>query len=197
MAEAVKGVRVRGRQRLVGAVAVLVMAGGMSLLGFAPGGAQTLSFTLVVNKVVTGAVPAGTTFTVGVSCEEITAGNTGAAGSTTSTTDDLTPKNEGVTPQTAPPSPVTMTFNSQGDPTSANSILLNIGEQCTVTETATGGAASVSYGCASTTVDLACESNQEVRQIPDDETGGTATVTVTNTFPAAAAAVVAEPQFTG
>jgi len=171
----------------------------MSLLGFAPGGAQTLSFTLVVHKVVVGAAPAGTTFTVGVSCEEITAGNTGAAGSTTSTTGDLTPKNEGVTPQTAPPppSPVTMTFNAQGDATSANSLMLSVGEQCTVTETATGGAASVSYGCVSTTVDLACESNQEVRQIPDDAIGGTATVTVTNTFPAAAAAVVAEPQFTG
>ena len=166
-----------------------MIVGGLSLLGFASGGAQTLSFTLVVNKVVTGSVPAGTTFTVGVSCAEIAAGNAGATGSTTSTTNGV------VTPQTAPPSPVTMTFNAQGDPTSSNSITLSTGEECTVTETATGGAASVSYGCVSTTVDLACESNQEVRQIPDDETSGTATVTVTNTFPAAA--VVAEPQFTG
>jgi len=74
-----------------------------------------------------------------------------------------------------------------------------VGERCTATETVTGGAQSVSYGCATTNAgEVACVSSQRVQVIPDDALGGAATITVTNKFPdPTPPPVVVSPRFTG
>jgi hypothetical protein len=173
------------RKGLVWIGTAFLLGAGISLMSFGTGGAQT-AFSLVVNKVVTGNVPAGTTFSVQVTCAVATPAGTGATGSTTPTT------NGQVTQSTVPP-PVAITFNSKGDPTSANAVPILPDETCTATETVTGGAQTVSYACASSTVDLACVTNQRVTLTPDDTLTGTATITVTNTFPPAPV----EATFTG
>jgi hypothetical protein len=89
-----------------------------------------------VKKVVTGAVPPGTTFIVSVVCSFAPAA-TGSA-STTSTTGTVH-----ADPFT--PAPTVITFDSQGDPTTPGSNVLspNVPSTCTVTETANGGPQSV------------------------------------------------------
>jgi hypothetical protein len=159
---------------VVGVAAVI--AGATPLAASTLGSAQTLP-TLTVDKVVTGAVPPGTTFTVTVVCTiTATAGSSGSAATTRSS----------VTPQTAPPSTTTtITFNAQGDPTSSNMVSPNnVPASCTVTETATGGAQSTSYTCAlgSTSLDTTCSTNEQTVTFGADSSGAT-TVTVTNTFP--------------
>ena len=67
---------------------------------------------------------------------------------------------------------------------------------CTATETVTGGAASVTSSCAVGSggpTEVSCETDSSVFYGPD-ASGGAATVTVTNAFPAAA---VVTPLFTG
>ena len=161
-------------------LAVAIPLGGNTL-----GGAQTLP-TLTVNKVVTGAVPPGTTFTVTVVCT-VTA-DAGSSGG-------------GVTPQTLttvpPTTTTTITFNAQGDPTSGNMVSPNnVPASCTVTETANGAARSVSYACAlgSTSLDTTCSTSEQTVTYGADSSGA-ATVTVTNTFPPPPPAVAAT--FTG
>ena len=165
-------------------LAVVALAAGVPLVGGTLGGAQTPVFTLTVKKVVTGVVPAGTTFTVGVTC--VSADGTGGA----HTADDGFPP--------------TITFNANGDPTTTNTGSLIVGESCTANETGKGGAQSVSYGCTTTNaIEVACVSSQEVRVIPDENAGAAATITVTNAFPTptttttAPPIVVAAPKFTG
>jgi hypothetical protein len=168
----------------------VALAGAVPLLAATPAGAPIL-FSLTVNKVVTGVVPPGTTFTVTVTC--VFPRGTGAGGSdaTTPTTGGAHTATDGF--------PTTITFNANGDPTTTNSGSLIAGESCTATETVTGGAQSVSYGCATTNAgEVACVSNQQVEVIPDDSAGGAATITVTNAFPSPPEPpVVVSPRFTG
>ena len=143
-----------------------------------------------MKKVVTGAVPPGTTFIVSVVCSFAPAA-TGSA-STTSTTGT-------VHADPFSPAPMVITFDAQGDPTTPGSNVLPVfgGSNCTVTEESPfGGAQSVSYGCTSTSSNVVCETNQQTVQfLGDNTTGENATVTVTNAFPPQP--VVVSPQFTG
>jgi hypothetical protein len=193
----VRATRALRRPRGWAFLVAVVLAAGVPLVGGTLGGAQALSFTLTVKKVVTGVVPPGTTFTVTVSCVTQDSTGTGAGSS-----DATTPTTGGA--HTASDSfPSTITFNANGDPTTTNTGSLIVGESCTVAENppGTGGAQSVSYGCATTNAsDVACVSNQQVRVIPDNSAGGAATITVTNAFPTPTTAppvVVAAPKFTG
>lgn len=166
---------------------VSAMALGGVAAGAIPGvaGAPAIN-TVVVEKEVTGSVPAGTTFTVEVTCEDL------------------------LVPRAAAPTPVVVTFDADGTPTSDNSITTPGGTVCTATETENGGATSTTYAC------------DMLHGINDDEppflgnctgdneatfdrvAGDTATITVTNGFPVpeepvtpVAQAVQAAPAFTG
>jgi hypothetical protein len=194
----VRATRALRRPRGWAFLVAVVLAAGVPLVGGTLGGAQALSFTLTVKKVVTGVVPPGTTFTVTVSCVTQDSTGTGARSS-----DATTPTTGGA--HTASDSfPPTITFNANGDPTTTNTGSLIAGESCTATETVTGGAQSVSYGCATTNAnEVACVSSQQVQVIPDNSEGAAATITVTNTFPTptttttAPPVVVVAPAFTG
>ncbi len=181
-------------------LAAVAVAAGLPLVGGTPGGAGVLPDSLTVNKVVTGAVPPGTTFTVSVEC--VGADSTGAtAPSSSSTTSTSTRVHSQVTA-----TPTVITFNAQGDPTPAGSNFVNptAPSTCTVTETANGGASSVTYACAVTAsptplaaapVDpVSCVTGQSAEYTVAGD-GAAATITVTNVFPAAA--IVAAPAFTG
>ena len=152
---------------------------------------------LTVVKTVTGPVPAGTTFTATIQCD----GDIIDIGPGTDT--------------------ATVTFDATGQPTSADTVGFNDPGTCTVTETASGGAATTTYTCEGTVPD-ATERGFEAQQVepPDvcDSVGPqatpitvniftevqTATVTINNTFVAPtpppitpAAQIVAQPTFTG
>jgi len=180
--------------RLLTLLVAGVLAAGVPLLGGTLGQAQTLP-TLTVNKVVTGAVPPGTTFTVGVVCAGSAIGSTPGATGTSSTTSTTL----AVQTTTAPANP-TITFNAQGDPTTPGSNVVSpptLPSTCTVTETANGGAQSTSYACTvgpGSSVTTTCPTQQSV-SYNADASGASATITITNVFPAAA--IVAAPQFTG
>lgn len=175
-----------------------ILAAGAMALGAvavvaAPSGAGAPPVnTVIVEKHVTGDVPTGTTFTVEVTCESILGAGPAA------------------------PTPVTITFDAKGDPTSANSLTTPAGSQCTATETANGGATSTSYACAmehGPTDEIGppflgnCTADNQATF--SDVIGDTATITVTNTFATtpttppiepitpAATAVQAAPVFTG
>ena len=188
--------RVLTRPRGWALLAAVVVAAGVPLAGGTLGGAFPAppSFTLTIKKAVTGVVPPGTTFTVTVSCVIAASTGTGAGSS-----DATTPTTGGAHSATLDSFPSTITFNANGDPTTTNTGSLIVGERCTATETVTGGAQSVSYGCATTNAgEVACVSSQEVRVIPDDFAGGAATITVTNVFPPPPPPpVIVAPQFTG
>jgi hypothetical protein len=188
----VRANRVLTRRRGWALLAAGVVAAGVPLVGGTLGGAAPAppSFTLTIKKVVSGVVPAGTTFTVSIGCVAAVMGASGSA-STTPTTGTV---------HTDPLTPV-VGFDAQGNPTTANTIPVTVGSTCTATETVTGGAQSVSYGCATTNAsEVACVSSQQVRVIPDDNVGAAATITVTNAFPTPTTAppvVVVAPAFTG
>ncbi len=156
----------------------IVIAAGVPLVAGTLGGAQVVAFTLTIDKVVTGVVPPGTTFTVTMSCLSPLSTGTGTPSSetTTPTTGGAHPASDGFPP--------TITFAANGDPTTTNTGTLTVGESCTATETVTGGAQSVTYGCTTTNaLEMECVSSQQVRVIPDDDAGAAATITVTNAFP--------------
>jgi len=88
------------------------------------GGSQP---TLTIRKVVNGPVPAGTQFVETVNCD----GDIIRPGGPGSSTRQLT-------------------FDAQGNPATSGSIDFIDDGQCTVTETQTGGAASVVYECEGT-----------------------------------------------
>jgi len=158
-------------------VVAVAIAAGVPLVAGTLGGAQVIAFTLTIDKVVTGVVPPGTTFTVTMSC--LTPLSTGAG----------TPSSDTTTPTTGASDasdsfPPTITFDANGHPTTTNTGTLSVGESCTATETDRGGAQSVTYGCATTNaLEMECVSSQQVRVIPDDDAGAAATITVTNSFP--------------
>jgi hypothetical protein len=142
---------------------------------------------LTVQKAVQGAVPAGTTFTVHVSCshEEVT----------------------GVTAQAIVPTiNRDLIFDAAGQPTAGTIPTLAAlpNDSCSVTETGSGNAVTVAYGCSDThtTGSALCQtSGRDV--IYGDGLGQRATVTVTNTFanaviaPVTSPLVTITPKFTG
>lgn len=186
--------QVRGFAR---AVALGFSAVALSALAFASpagaGGQPPSDVTpLTVVKTVSGPVPAGTTFTATVECD-----------------DDIIEVGLDVT-DTA-----TVTFSADGQPTSADTVVFDDPGTCTVTETATGGAATTTYACASEVVEAGTSEveGQQVLQlcgtagpqsdpitINPEVVEGSITVTIHNTFvesPQAAPQVVAQPVFTG
>jgi len=164
-----------------------MMAGvlGMLALFAAPVSAgQSFPNMVTIKKVVSGAVPAGTTFTVHVVCN-VTVG-------------------KGV------PVVTDVLFDSTGAVTSGNSVIGALASyECTATETVSGGATSVGFACAKTGVRAVCTETSTSASVEFiDETGSTGTITVTNTFPpppvvvptppiVPAPEVVVAPAFTG
>jgi Domain of unknown function (DUF5979) len=190
-------------RRLVGvtvaALALVALAAGPAGAGV-DGGSQP---TLTIRKVVVGPVPAGTQFVETVNCDG----------------DIIRPGGPGSSSRQ-------LTFDAQGNPATSGSIDFIDDGQCTVTETQTGGAASVVYECEGTVppplmlqgsgrssprvagpaAPPPCETSGPqsdpitVNIVGEDEE---VTVTVTNTFvepgtaPVPAVAVEEAPRFTG
>ena len=86
-----------------------------------------LAAPLTVVKTVSGPVAAGTTFTATIQCDNDIIVTTGGPSDT-----------------------AMVSFDSTGQPTTADTYGFNDPGTCTVTETATGGAATTSYACAGT-----------------------------------------------
>lgn len=176
-------------------VAALSATAAFGVLSGPAGAGLPAQNTLIIEKEVTGDVPDGTTFTVEVTCES-----------------SLGPVAQ---------APVEVTFDEDGNATSENTLNVSAGQQCTATETEDGGATSVTYDC-----DITRGQTDQIGPPflgncgPDDNQatfgdviGDSATITVTNEFPAAPtttapttttlapktvpAAVVATPTFTG
>jgi hypothetical protein len=181
---------------------VMVVASALVALTALPAGAGLDAAPLTVRKVPVGPVPAGTQFVVTIACAEpIISTDNGSVSSTQ------------------------LVFDAQGNPVGPDTVEFSDFGTCTVTETQTGGAASVVYECEGsfTPGGLGSEGgggrfglrNGPPRRVC--ETSGpqsepitmhivspaqNATVTVTNTFvaqppPEPAAAVEDAPRFTG
>ena len=174
-----------------GSVALVVL--GLSALPAGAGAGPISAAPLTIVKTVSGPVPAGTTFTATLECDDdvITGGSDTA----------------------------TVSFDSTGQPTTPDVITFTNSTSCTVTETATGGAATTTYACEGTEPPASeSPSAQQVEPEPICPSAGpqagpitvniefedqTATVTIHNTFnappapPQVAPQVVAQPAFTG
>jgi hypothetical protein len=138
---------------------------------------------LTVQKVVHGAVPAGTTFRVHVQCSHNEVDGVSAQALVTTVDRDLL-------------------FDAAGQPTAGTvpTVAAQPTDTCNVSETGTGNALSVAYGCTDnhTSGSALCQtSGRDVTYL--DGLGQRATVTVTNTFadPAASPLVTITPRFTG
>ena len=107
---------------LVGAFAAGMVAA--TTVGAGAGAILRVNKVTVV-KVVHGPVTPDTTFTVGVDCTQLGLDN---AGTTAAQHTDIT-------------------FDSTGQPTSADTVSIGAGVACTATETVNGGAASTTYAC--------------------------------------------------
>jgi hypothetical protein len=188
--------------RLAGVLSAAALAVGLSAVGFtqvASAGLEPIGAApLTIVKTVSGPVPAGTTFTATIECDD-TIIDTGED----------------------PTDEATVTFDASGQPTSADTFTFNDPGQCTVTETATGGAATTTYACAGTVpVDsegvggaAIVEPDEPICPAAGPQVGPitvnivfeeqTATATIANTFVAAplqpqvAPQIVAQPAFTG
>jgi hypothetical protein len=180
----------------VGAVGAFALALGSPAAAGGGEGPSTAA-PLAVVKTIAPTAPAGTTFTATVACDG-----------------DIIDNGAGVGVSSA-----TVTFGADGQPTSADTLFFRNEGQCTVTETATGGAASTTYACEGANpdeptkesefsasqvepIDVVCETTGPgpitVNIIDEDQE---AVVTIHNTFtdpaPQPAAQVVAQPAFTG
>jgi hypothetical protein len=168
-----------------------VTTGTVTQDGSGNGAAQITPLTgtcppqLTIAKAVTGQVPAGTTFTIHVTCSHAVITGVSAQASATTIDTDLV-------------------FDSAGNPTNGTNPVLTAADTdtCHVNETVSGGAASVAYGCTDNSAGTAyCQTGgQDVQFVSSG--GQTAKVTVTNTFPVAApppaaAPVAVTPHFTG
>ena len=108
----------------------LVVAAALVALPALPAGAGVDGGSapiLTIRKVVVGPVPAGTQFVETVSCDG----------------DIIRPGGPGSSSRQ-------LTFDAQGNPATSSSLEFIDDGQCTVTETQTGGAASVTYECEGT-----------------------------------------------
>ena len=189
-------------RKLIGATTFAAALVALSALPAGAGDGGTAAI-LTIRKVVVGPVPAGTQFVETLNCD----GNIIRPGGPGSSSGERT-------------------FDAQGNPVTSGNFEFVDNGQCTVTETQTGGAASVSYECEGTVpppVTLMGSGRSSPRvagPLPQQacETSGPqsdpitvnivgeneeVTVTVTNTFvdpgsaATPAAAVVGEPLFTG
>jgi len=166
----------------IGAAVAIASAAMFASVGPASGAAVN---SLMVDKVVSGAVPSGTVFTVEVSCD--TAAN-----------------------QTLHFNATGHPSAQNGDPITAPVITPAATDSCTVNETVNGGA-SVVYACAvgNNSVRATC-SNDNKGVAYSDTNQGAATITITNTFVAttttsttttttttAAQPISTSPSFTG
>jgi hypothetical protein len=115
--------------RLAGLVSAGALALGLGAVGFtqvaSAGQPQAGVAPLTVVKTVSGPVPAGTTFTAKVQCNG-----------------DIIFVQGGASVDNA-----TVTFGADGQPTSPDTVTFLDPGQCTVTETANGGAATTTYAC--------------------------------------------------
>ncbi|MCJ7438767.1 MAG: hypothetical protein MUP97_13525 [Acidimicrobiia bacterium] len=180
---------------LVGAAFVFPVVGAGAGTGPAP------DKTATIKKVAVNAPP-GTKFTIHLACNtaEIFVPGDGGA-----TTDELD---------------FAFTVNAAGEavPDGTNTVTFEGGTPCSVTETASGGATTTSYECADNLAALANGTDTvdpaSIIKPPDtfcttfgpqadpikfdiNFAGEAVTVTVTNTFPVVAPAVVAPVTFTG
>ncbi|MFN8025217.1 MAG: hypothetical protein U0W40_02335 [Acidimicrobiia bacterium] len=185
---------------------------GQVTLSYVPGDVSCFAAPLTVTKALAGApLPAaGTAFTMQVACDDSTIDlrTVGGTGNAATVTLDYVVGADGTA------QPVGTDTIGFGGPT-----------QCTVTETVAGGAASTSFTClegppieipniesAGSFDELGATAVTIPRDAPACPAAGpsgggiqvtiarpqqTATVTVTNTYAAAAAGVVAQPRFTG
>jgi hypothetical protein len=103
-----------------------VSIAGLALAGLAAsaGAGSPLQSPLTVEKVVHGPVPAGTTFTAQIQCDE-----------------DIIISGGGTVDS------VNVTFDATGQATSQATFGFDDPGECTVTETANGGAETVTYSC--------------------------------------------------
>ncbi len=178
--------------------AATALAIGLSVVAAGAGVVPIGAAPLTIVKTVSGPVPAGTTFTATIACDDDIIVD-GGSGTDTATVD----------------------FAADGQPTTPDTLNFEGPGSCTVTESATGGAATTTY---------ACEGTVPAEEVPAPEGGfsaqqveepicpsagpqaqpisvniefedQTATVTIANTFveptPQPAAEVVAQPAFTG
>ena len=173
------------------ALATMVFASSAGA-GTTPVGAAPLT----ILKTVTGTVPAGTTFTATIQCSETIIDDGGEG------TDSAT-----------------VSFDATGQPTTPDTVTFLGPGQCSVTETAPGGADSTTYACEGVEPVEAPQSfgpgAQQVEEPICPSAGPqadpivvniifenqTATVTIANTFDpeviTPAAQIVAQPAFTG
>jgi hypothetical protein len=140
---------------LVSVGAAVALAGG-AVIGLA-GPASAGGSELEMDVHVTGPVPAGTQFTLQWSCP----GNQGGDGA----------------------GPGTFQFDSTGSPETGNTISITDATTCTVTETVTGGAASVTTVCSVSGPDggVSCNPDQSVTYAASGRFAN-GIVTVTNAF---------------
>jgi hypothetical protein len=197
-------------------IRISVLALGAAALAFAvvaPGASAGIlgeAAPLTIVKTVSGPVPAGTTFTATIQCVPDPAPEA-ADGIIDNGTEEGTDV-------------ATVTFDATGQPTSPDTVSFNGPGTCTVTETGNGGAASTTYACEGTIPPLDEEEPPggvgAFQELPEfdpvcpsagpqaapitvniEAPSQSATVTIANTFTAAApqpaAQVVAQPAFTG
>ncbi len=185
--------RARGIVGAICAVALGVLGAAAPAGAGVNGGAAPLT----INKVVNGPVPEGTQFIATLTCADPEIEPNGATSAQ-------------------------VTFNAQGSPLGPNVFTFSGPTECVVTETQTGGAASVSYACvgfvppqdliegtgrfaAGPIQLLPCQTSgpqAEPIGVNIANEAQTATVTITNTFvdpgtAPAAPPVVGAPRFTG
>jgi len=143
-------------RKLFGVVAAVALASGAMFAFVGPASASAVnSFT--VNKVVSGPVPSGTVFAVQVTCT--------GAGTTSLWFDD-----------TGHPS------NSSGTEITPAPIVPHLSDTCTVSETFSGGASSVSYNCSASGTGTTCSGTNGV--VYNGTNVGIGVITITNTFSA-------------
>jgi hypothetical protein len=128
--------------RIAVAAAAVTALSGVALFSAADAGVMPgLAAPLTINKVVEGAVPPGTTFSVLVACDgDIIDDGMG-----------IEDEAGGLSAQGKGPGGVSsavVTFDETGAPTSAPNPIGFVGPgTCTVTETAAGGASTIGYTC--------------------------------------------------
>jgi hypothetical protein len=110
------------RARWASAFAVTAALAGFLALSL-PASAGQPQNSFIVNKTVVGTPPAGTTFTVHVTCVQ-----------------------DGV--KVPPATQADIVFDEHGTPTTSNEVMVGFGSgECTASETVNGGATTVAYAC--------------------------------------------------
>ena len=151
-------------RKLFGVVAAVALASGamFALVGPASADVQQGPNTLNIQKSVVGVAPSGTVFSVQVSC---------SASSLPTNTQTVWFDHTGHASDAA------------GNQISAPVLHPRLSDVCTVSETNSGGASSVSYACSAsggTDNRTTCNGGHEVDYVDTDM--GVGTITVTNTF---------------